>query len=112
LTDGTIIHTGSLAGKSDSGLHLNGLFVGSEGTLGCITELTLKVQGLPEHVLAARANFTDIKDATEAVIAIMQVGMSIARVELVDEVSIWQISQLSYVSFTVTTTLFMEFHGN
>src|SRR5699024_10012207 len=50
LADGTIIHTGSLAGKSASGLHLNGLFVGSEGTLGCITELTLKVQGLPEHV--------------------------------------------------------------
>jgi len=112
LADGTIIHTGSLAGKSASGLHLNGLFVGSEGTLGCITELTLKVQGLPEHVLAARANFTDIKDATEAVIAIMQAGIPIARVELVDEVSIEQINQHNDVSFPVAPTLFMEFHGN
>src|SRR5699024_4332298 len=69
LADGKTIHTGSLAAKSASGLHLNGLFVGSEGILGCITELTLKVKGLPEHVMAARANFKNIEDATEAVIA-------------------------------------------
>lgn len=112
LADGTIIHTGSLAGKSASGLHLNGLFVGSEGILGCITELTLKVQGLPEHILAARASFTDIQDATAAVISIMQAGIPIARVELVDEVSIEQINQHSDVRFPVAPTLFMEFHGN
>lgn len=112
LADGRVIHTGSLAAKSASGLHLNGLFVGSEGTLGCITELTLKVQGIPEHILAARANFTDLTDATEAVIAIMQAGIPIARVELIDEVSIEHINQHSDVTYPVAPTLFMEFHGN
>ena len=55
LADGTVIHTGNMAAKSASGHHLNGLFVGSEGTLGCFTELTLRVYGIPEHVTAARA---------------------------------------------------------
>lgn len=57
LADGGVIHTGNLAAKSSSGYHLNGIFVGSEGTLGCFTELTLKVYGIPEHVMAARASF-------------------------------------------------------
>src|SRR5699024_12242517 len=108
---GSIYNAGTIAGKSAYGLHLNGLFVGSEGNLDCITELTLKVQGLREHVLAARANFTDIKDATEAVIAIMQAGIRIARVELVDAVSIEQINQHSDVSFSVALALFIELHG-
>lgn len=112
MADGTIIHTGSLAEKSASGLHLNGLFAGSEGILGCITGLTLKVHGIPEHTMAARANFPDIQDATEAVIAIMQAGIPIARVELVDEASIEQINKHSATSFPVAATLFMEFHGN
>lgn len=112
LADGTIIHTGSLAEKSASGLHLNGLFAGSEGILGCITEITLKVHGIPEHTMAARATFPDIKEATEAVIAIMQAGIPIARVELVDEASIQQINTHSDTAFSVAATLFMEFHGN
>src|SRR5699024_7923664 len=90
LADGTIIHTGSMAAKSSSGYNLNGLFIGSEGTLGCFTELTLKVIGIPEHIMAARAEFTSVDDAVDAVIAIMQAGIPIARVELVDEESIKQ----------------------
>jgi len=112
LSNGTIIHTGNLAKKSASGLHLNGLFVGSEGILGCITELTLQVHGIPEYIVSSRANFPNIKDATEAVISIMQAGIPIARVELVDEVSIKQINRQNNTSFPITPTLFMEFHGN
>ena len=112
LADGTIIHTGSLAAKSSSGLHLNGLFVGSEGTLGCFTELTLKVYGIPEYVMAARAVFENINDAVDAVFHIRQAGIPIARVELVDEESIKVINAYSQTDYPVKSTLLFEFHGN
>lgn len=112
LADGTVIHTGNLAAKSASGLHLNGLFVGSEGTLGCFTELTLRVYGIPEHVMAARASFPTVNDAVEAVVSILQAGVPIARVELVDEPSIKQANLFSETSFQEKPTLFLEFHGN
>ncbi|MBE1556255.1 FAD-binding oxidoreductase [Sporosarcina limicola] len=112
LADGTIIHTGNLAAKSSSGYHLNGLFVGSEGTLGCFTELTLRVYGIPEHVMAARASFLSINDAVEAVVSILQAGIPIARVELVDEVSMKQANLHSETNYKEEPTLFMEFHGN
>ena len=112
LADGTIINTGNLSAKSSSGLHLNGLFTGSEGILGCITELTLQVHGIPEHILAARATFPSINDATEAVMSILQAGIPIARVELVDETSIKQVNIHSDTNYPVAPTLFMEFHGN
>lgn len=112
LADGTIIETGNQAAKSASGLHLNGLFTGSEGILGCFTELTLKVHGIPEHVLAARASFPSINDATEAVVSILQAGIPVARIELVDEASIRQVNIHSETNYYVGPTLFMEFHGN
>src|SRR5690606_6740516 len=112
LADGTFIHTGNKAAKSSSGLHLNGLFVGSEGTLGCFTEMTLRVYGIPEHVAAARASFPTVKDAVEAVVSILQAGIPIARVELVDEVSIRQVNLFSETDYAEKPTLFLEFHGN
>ncbi len=112
LADGMMIHTGSLAAKSSSGYHLNGLFVGSEGTLGCITELTLKVYGIPEHTMAARAAFASVDHAVEAVVAVLQAGIPIARVELVDEQSMKQINLYSDTDYEEVPTLFMEFHGN
>ncbi|WP_342559709.1 FAD-linked oxidase C-terminal domain-containing protein [Psychrobacillus sp. FSL W7-1457] len=112
LADGTIIHTGNLAAKSASGFHLNGLFVGSEGTLGCFTELTLKVYGIPEFTTAARATFPTVKHAVEAVTSILQAGIPIARVELVDESSIRQVNQFSETNYAEKPTLFLEFHGN
>lgn len=112
LADGTVIETGNLAAKSASGLHLNGLFTGSEGILGCFTELTLQVHGIPEHILAARASFPSMSDATEAVVSILQAGIPIARVELVDEASIEQVNKHSETDYYVGPTLFMEFHGN
>lgn len=112
MADGSIIRTGSLAAKSSSGYHLNGLFVGSEGTLGCFTELTLRVYGIPEHIVAARASFPTMKDAVEAVVSILQAGIPIARVELVDEASMRQANIHSETDYEEVPTLFMEFHGN
>ena len=112
LADGTVIHTGNLAEKSSSGYHLNGLFVGSEGTLGCFTELTVKVYGIPEYVMAARASFHTVNDAVEAVVSILQAGIPIARVELVDEPSMRQVNLHSLTSYREQPTLFLEFEGN
>lgn len=112
LADGRIIHTGSLAAKSSSGYHLNGLFVGSEGTLGCFTELTLRVYGIPEFEMAARAVFPTVRQAIEAATNILQAGVPIARVELVDEQSMQQVNAYSGTDYLVKPTLFLEFHGN
>lgn len=112
LADGTVIHTGNLAAKSSSGLHLNGLFVGSEGTLGCFTELTLRVYGIPEFIMAARASFSTVHDAVSAVVSILQAGIPIARVELVDQHSMKQVNLHSETNYKEQPTLFMEFHGN
>lgn len=112
LADGTVIHTGSLAAKSASGYHLNGLFTGSEGTLGCFTKLTLRVYGIPEFETAARATFNTVEEAVEAVTSVLQVGIPIARVELVDEESIRQVNAHNETSFAEKPTLFLEFHGN
>ncbi|MEN1968605.1 FAD-linked oxidase C-terminal domain-containing protein [Lentibacillus sp. N15] len=112
LADGSIIHTGNLAAKSSSGYHLSGIFVGSEGTLGCFTELTLRIYGIPEHVMAARAAFASVDDAVEAVIAILQAGVPIARVELADAQSIKQMNLFSDTDYQEVPTVFLEFHGN
>ncbi|MER1987041.1 MAG: FAD-linked oxidase C-terminal domain-containing protein [Solibacillus sp.] len=112
LANGDVIHTGSQASKSSSGLHLTGLFVGSEGTLGCITELTLRVYGIPEFEVAGRAVFTSIEDAVQAVVAIKQAGIDIGRVELVDEASIKQVNHFNSTEYTQQPTLFLEFQGN
>ncbi len=112
LADGSVIHTGNLAAKSSSGYHLNGLFVGSEGTLGCFTELTLQVYGIPEFVTAGRAIFGTVADAVSAVTALLQAGIAIGRVELVDEDSIKQANIYNETAFAEKPTLFLEFHGN
>ncbi|PWA08397.1 2-hydroxy-acid oxidase [Pueribacillus theae] len=112
LPEGEIIHTGNLAEKSSSGYHLNGIFVGSEGTLGCITELTLKVYGIPEHIMAARASFSTVDDAVNAVVGILQAGIPIARVELLDAFSMKEVNLYSETNYNEQPTLFLEFHGN
>ncbi|MTD29859.1 FAD-binding oxidoreductase [Planomicrobium sp. YIM 101495] len=112
MADGSIIHTGNHAAKSSSGLHLNGIFTGSEGTLGCFTELTLRVYGIPEHEAAGRATFPTVKHAVEAVVSILQAGIPVARVELVDEASVRQVNAFSETDYAIEPTLFLEFHGN
>lgn len=112
LANGEIIHTGNSAAKSSSGLHLNGLFVGSEGILGCITELTLRVYGIPEHEVAGRAVFPSTDVAVQAVTAIKQAGIPIGRVEFVDPASIRAVNLYSDTDYPEQPTLFLEFHGN
>lgn len=112
LANGDIIHTGNSAAKSSSGLHLNGLFVGSEGILGCITELTLRVYGIPEHEVAGRAVFASTDVAVQAVTAIKHAGIPIGRVELVDPSSIRAVNLYSETDYPEQPTLFLEFHGN
>ena len=112
LANGTVMHTGNLAAKSSSGYNLNGLFVGSEGTLGCFTELTLRVYGIPEMIVAARASFKTIDQAVQSVVGILSAGIQVARIELVDQQSIAQVNVYSGTDYLVAPTLFLEFHGN
>lgn len=112
LANGDVIHTGGLAAKSSSGYHLNGLMVGSEGTLGVITELTLRVFGIPEKIVAGRATFVTVQQAVDAVVSLKQAGIPMARIELVDKRSIEQVNFASGTHFAETPTLFLEFHGN
>lgn len=112
LANGEIIHTGSLAVKSSSGYNLNGLFVGSEGTLGAFTELTLQVYGIPEMIVAGRATFETVDQAVEAVVGVLSAGIGVARIELVDSQSIAQVNSYSKTDYAEVPTLFLEFHGN
>lgn len=112
LADGQIIQTGGLAAKSSAGYHLTSMFVGSEGTLGVFTEITLKVYGIPESVLAARCTFPSVQSAVEAASAVLSSGTGIARMELVDERSIIQVNHNSDTAYTEAPTLFLEFQGN
>ncbi|MGG0937503.1 FAD-linked oxidase C-terminal domain-containing protein [Brevibacillus centrosporus] len=112
LADGRIIHTGSMTAKSSSGYHLTGLFVGSEGTLGAFTELTLRVYGIPEATMASRACFPTVQDAVDTVVDILSAGVPVARIELVDERSIRQVNAYKETSYPEYPTLFIEFHGS
>ncbi|MED1470187.1 FAD-binding oxidoreductase [Bacillus salipaludis] len=112
LADGRIIHTGSMTAKSSSGYHITGLFVGSEGTLGAFTELTLRVYGIPEVISAARAVFPSVEEAVATVTDILSAGIQMARIELVDARSIKQVNLYNQTDYPVKPTLFMEFHGN
>jgi len=112
LADGTVMRTGGMAMKSSAGYHLTGLFVGSEGTLGVFTEVTLRLYPIPEHILAARATFSDIEAAGEAVGAMMRTGMQVGRVELVDARTIGAVNAFKDTDYAVAPTLFLEFSGS
>lgn len=111
LADGRIISTGGRARKSSSGYDLTKLFVGSEGTLGVITELTLRLHGRPEAVASATCWFDDIESAIRAVITTIQLGIPVARIELLDDAQIDAVNRFSKCSHPVFPTLFFEFHG-
>ena len=112
LADGTVMRTGGMAMKSSAGYHLTGLFVGSEGTLGVFTELTLRLYPVPEKVLAARAVFPGIEAAGRAAVAMIRSGMKIGRVELVDARTVEAVNAYKGTDYAVAPTLFLEFGGS
>lgn len=111
LADGSVIATGGRARKSSAGYDLTRLLIGSEGTLGIITRLTLKLYGIPETILSAVCPFASIEGACNATIAALQMGLPLARIELADEVQIRACNAYSHLSLPEVPTLFLEFHG-
>ena len=112
LADGRIIRTGTRAPKSSTGYDLTGLFVGAEGTLGLITELTLKLHGQPEAVSAAVCAFDDMEGAVNTVIATIQSGIPMARIEFVDRASAVAFNAQSQAGWPDAPHLMVEFHGS
>jgi len=112
LPNGKVFTTASRARKSSAGYDLTRLFIGSEGTLGVITDITLRLHGRSEAVSAARVCFSDIADAVEAVTCAMQSGIQFARIELLDEKQIRAINAYSKTDYQEDPTLFLEFHGS
>ncbi|MFM8533084.1 MAG: FAD-binding oxidoreductase [Acidimicrobiia bacterium] len=111
LADGRVIKTGGRARKSSSGYDLTKLMVGSEGTLGVITELTLRLYGRPEVVRAAVCPFTSMEGAAKTVIQAIQLGIPVARIEIIDEVQLRVVNAYSKTNYPLAPTLFFEFHG-
>ena len=111
LADGRIIRTSRRARKSAAGYDLTRLFVGSEGTLGIITEVTLRLYGIPEAMAAAVCSFESIEGAVNTVIQTIQLGIPVARIELLDDVQMDSANKFSKLNYPVKDTLFIEFHG-
>lgn len=112
LPDGRVIHTGGRVRKSAAGYDLTRLFIGSEGTLGVITEITLRLHGIPEAISSATCQFDTLGDAVETVIAILQMGIPVARMELLDDVQMAGcIAYSKLEGLDAAPTLFFEFHG-
>jgi D-lactate dehydrogenase (cytochrome) len=110
--DGKIVTVGSRARKSSSGYDLTKLFVGSEGTLGVITRVKLRLHPLPESILAMTACFPDVQKAVEATCEVMQCGIPVARAELLDELEMQAVNNYCATGYPLTPALFFEFHSS
>jgi len=111
LADGRVIHTGSRARKSSAGYDLTRLFVGAEGTLGVITEVTVRLHTLPEAVGVAVCPFATVEGAVRAVSEAIQLGLNPARIEFMDAAQVDAVNRYSRLDLAVKPTLLMEFHG-
>ena len=112
LPNGAIIETGGRARKTSAGYDLTHLFVGSEGTLGVISEITLKLFGVPECTAAATVQFSNLHSAVSAVTAIIQLGVGVARIELIDKAAVAAVNAYSNTSLLEENMLLLEFHGS
>ena len=112
MADGSIIRTASRARKSSAGYDLTRLMVGSEGTLGLITEITLRLQGIPEAISAASCSFPSVDAACQTVMAVIQYGLPVARIELLDAMVVKAVNGYSKLSLPETPLLLLEFHGS
>jgi len=111
MADGSIFKTGNRSRKSSAGYDLTRLMVGSEGTLGIITELTVRLYGVPETILAAVCPFKTVEGACNTVIQSIQLGLGVARMELLDAMQVKAVNFHSKMDFEEVPTLFLEFHG-
>ncbi|HZD26126.1 MAG TPA: FAD-linked oxidase C-terminal domain-containing protein [Alphaproteobacteria bacterium] len=111
MADGRVIRTARRARKSSAGYDLTRLFVGSEGTLGIITEVTLKLYGIPEAVTSAVCAFPSLEAAVNTVILVIQSGIPVARMELLDDWGMKKICEYGKLDYKHADTLFFEFHG-
>jgi D-lactate dehydrogenase (cytochrome) len=111
LADGRVIHTGTRAKKSSAGYDLTRLFVGAEGTLGVITEVTLRLHALPEAVGVAVCAFETVEGAVKTVIEAIQLGLPVARIEFMDDRQVEAVNAYSKLELAVKPTLLIEFHG-
>ncbi|MFK8034033.1 MAG: FAD-binding oxidoreductase [Hyphomicrobiales bacterium] len=111
MPDGRILKTGNRARKSSAGYDLTRLLVGSEGTIGIITELTLKLQGIPQAISGGVCPFPTVEDACNAVIMTIQYGVPVARIELLDAMQVRACNAYSNLDLAEQPTLFLEFHG-
>lgn len=112
MADGSIRRTGGSSNKSSAGYHLTGLFVGSEGTLGVFTEITLKLQGIPEAISDVKAAFPTIEAAGRAAMMLLKAGLPLGKIELVDEKTIKAVNAYKNTAYREEPTLFMEFSGS
>ncbi|MCA0872296.1 FAD-binding protein [Seohaeicola saemankumensis] len=112
MADGEIIRTAQRAKKTSAGYDLTRLLVGSEGTLGLITEITLKLQGIPEAISAARCSFASMDAACQAVMATIQYGIPVARIELLDVIAVRAVNNYSKLDLPESPLLLLEFHGS
>ncbi len=111
LADGRVIRTARRARKSSAGYDLTRLFVGSEGTLGVITEVALRLYGIPEAMSSAVCHFETLVGAVDTTILTLQSGIPVARIELLDDVQMDAVNRYSKLDYPVKPTLFLEFHG-